>query len=213
MTEHQNLATALAAFQAELPSIVKESTAKVTSDKGGFTYGYADLAAVSKVVLPLLGKHGLSFSSRPTLVEGKFALAYVLRHSCGDEDSGVYPLPTTGTPQQIGSAITYARRYSLMAVSGVFPQGEDDDGKAAGEAAPHWNEPRWDPVDQEMLVTGWLAEIDSAKSSDDLTNVGQRIGAQRTTGRLSPASYDHLARAGAARKAELFQEAELAAAP
>jgi hypothetical protein len=41
------------------------------------------------------------------------------------------PPPTRGTPQQIGSALTYARRYILCAVTGVAPGGEDDDGKAA----------------------------------------------------------------------------------
>jgi hypothetical protein len=203
MSDHPNLSTALAAFQAELPVIVKESTAKVSSDKGGYNYDYADLAAVSKVVLPLLGKHGLSFSSKPTIVDGKFVLSYVLRHTGGDSDEGVYPLPSSGTPQQVGSAITYARRYSLMALSGVFPQGEDDDGKKAGEVSPHWNEPRWDAVDQEMAVAGWTAEIDGAKSAEELTEIGRKIGEQRRGGKLSPASFDKLVRAGAARKAEL----------
>ena len=41
-----------------------------------------------------------------------------------------YPFFVTGDPQQVGSAITYARRYSLYAVLGIFPD-KDDDGAYA----------------------------------------------------------------------------------
>lgn len=129
--KHPNLAAALAAFQLALPKIGKGNTAKVTSDKGNYSYKYADLSDVSAAVLPALAAHGLSFSSKPTLTEdGRFVLAYVLRHEVDGEDAGTYPLPATGTPQSIGSAISYARRYVLSAVTGVAPD-EDDDGQAA----------------------------------------------------------------------------------
>ena len=59
-------------------------------------------------------------------------LAYKLLHVSGDHEAGEYPLPTSGTPQAIGSAITYARRYTLVAVTGLAP--EDDDDGAAAEA-------------------------------------------------------------------------------
>lgn len=132
MTEkHANLAAALAAFQLSLPKVGKGNTAKVTSDKGNYSYKYADLSDVSAVVLPALAAHGLSFSSKPTLTDdGRFVLAYVLRHEIDGEDAGTYPLPSNGTPQSIGSAISYARRYVLSAISGVAPD-EDDDGQAA----------------------------------------------------------------------------------
>jgi hypothetical protein len=62
-----------------------------------------------------------------------FVLAYRLGHVDGGEICGFYPLGT-GTPQQLGSAITYARRYCLCAVTGVAPGGEDDDGAQAERA-------------------------------------------------------------------------------
>lgn len=129
-----SLAEALTAFQLELPYLGKDNTAKVEGKEGkaGFVYKYADLADVSRLVLPLLAKHGLSFSAKPTIDEaGRFVLAYTLRHVGGEEDSGSYPLPTA-TPQQVGSAITYARRYALCAVTGVAPDA-DDDGHAAND--------------------------------------------------------------------------------
>lgn len=134
--EHASLAEALAGFQAELPHVDKENRATIRSDKGmSFTYSYADLADLSPKVLPLLAKHGLSFSAKPTLDDtGRFVLVYTLRHVSGESDGGVYPLGS-GTPQQVGSLITYARRYALLAVTGVAPGGEDDDGQAAEQAA------------------------------------------------------------------------------
>ena len=162
VTEHPNLATALAAFQADLPPLGKDSTANA----GTYSYSYADLAAVSRVVLPLLGKQGLSFSSKPTLVDGKFVLDYVLRHSSGDEDRGSYPLPS-GRPQEVGSAITYARRYALMAVTGVFPAEEDDDGKAAHDTRVEPGQ-YWDPVEQAAERDGWEQEITEAKTLEAL---------------------------------------------
>lgn len=132
MTEkHENLAAALAAFQADLPAVHKGASGQVQGRKD---YRYADLADINGVVLPLLGRHGLSFSAKPTLnAAGRFVLAYTLRHSSGELDAGEYPLPEDVTPQQMGSAQTYARRYAIQAMTGVAPD-EDDDGQAANTA-------------------------------------------------------------------------------
>jgi ERF superfamily len=129
----KTLAEALAALQARLPRVAKEHTAKVTSERTGksHSYDYADLSDVSEVLLPVLSSLGLSFSAKPTLIGNQFGLAYVLRHTSGESDEGFYPLPASGTPQQVGSAITYARRYTLCAVTGLAPGGDDDDAQAA----------------------------------------------------------------------------------
>lgn len=132
--EHTSLAAALAAFQAALPRVGKDNTARVATDKGpGYTYRYADLSEISPVVLPLLAAQGLAWSTRPTLVDGnRFVLVYRLSHTSGQEDVGEYPLPNPGSsPQVLGSAITYARRYALCAVTGVAPGDDDDDAAAA----------------------------------------------------------------------------------
>lgn len=128
-----SLDEAMAKFQADLPSILKDEKATVRSDKGSYSYGYAGLDAISEAVLRRLGALGVSWRTRPTLDDGgKFALHYRLRHVSGEEEVGTWPL-SVGTPQQMGSAITYARRYALMAVTGVFPEKEDDDGAAASQ--------------------------------------------------------------------------------
>lgn len=131
------IAVALAAFQAELPKIGKENTAKVDSDRGrGYTYQYADLSDISPEVLPKLAQHGLSWTCRPMLThDGKFVLRYALMHTSGEVIEGDWPLPNpSSTSQVLGSAVTYARRYALGAVTGIAPGGEDDDGAAHGAA-------------------------------------------------------------------------------
>lgn len=127
----ETLAAALAAFQKKLPTIRKSETARVKSDKGNYSYTYANLADISAEVMPLLGEFGLSFLAMPTFSGDRFVLAYELLHSSGQSKSGEYPLPVGGTPQALGSAITYGRRYCLCAVTGVSPADDDDDGKAA----------------------------------------------------------------------------------
>ena len=126
------LAAALAVLQTRLPPVGKDKSANI---KPGFSYRYADLAVISKALLPVMGELGLSFSCAPTLAdEGRLVLDYVLRHTSGESTGGLYPLPQSGTPQQIGSAITYARRYCLCAITGIAAD-EDDDDAAAAEAA------------------------------------------------------------------------------
>ena len=127
----ETLAAALAELQQHLPRIGKDSAAVMPGKDGGRPWGYkyANLAAVSREILPMLGKLGLSFTARPTLATNdKFVLIYKLLHApSGEFEMGAYPLPQSGTPQQIGSAITYARRYCLLAVTGAAPDDDDDD--------------------------------------------------------------------------------------
>ncbi len=140
------LATALAKVQAELPAIAKGETA----DAGTYTYAYADLTAVSAALLPLLGRHGLAFTAWPTLVDGKFGLAYYLLHESGEQREGFYPLPASGSPQQIGGVITYARRYCLCAVTGAAPGGDDND--AAGATEVRMDRPTQPPPDPAVMA-------------------------------------------------------------
>lgn len=134
MTETKSLAQALAVLQTRLPRIEKAQTADVPTKSGGsYSYSYADLAQITRELMPILGELGLSFIAKPTMSGDRFVLAYRLLHTSGESEDGEYPLPTNGTPQAVGSAITYARRYCLCAVTGIAP--EDDDGAAAQVAA------------------------------------------------------------------------------
>lgn len=139
--KHPNLVAALAAFHAEAPKVIKDATAKVTGEsKDGsrvsYSYGYADLATVTEALNPLLGKHGMAFTSKPTMTPQGFGLVYALKHEGGDVDEGFWPLPdpTRVKPQDLGSWITYWRRYAFLSATNTFPSGEDDDGKQAQQS-------------------------------------------------------------------------------
>jgi hypothetical protein len=167
--KHNGLAAALVAFQAEMPTVRKENTAKVTSQKGSYSYDYADLTDLTEAAMPILAKHGLSFASSPTMTENGFVLAYRLRHESGEEDAGEYPLPDpVHTPAQtIGSAITYARRYAMCAVTGLAPGGDDDDGEKAqdGRAAPRRQPiPTLSDADRIRKAAGALRGAQSAEA-------------------------------------------------
>src|SRR5258707_12352519 len=125
---------ALGQLQAQVARGAKGQEARVETRTGGmYKYAYADLTDVSAVLLPLLASCGLAFTACPTLTldYDKFVLDYQLIHVSGEKVGGFYPLPMSGTPQQIGSAITYAKRYALCAVTGLAPGGDDDDSQAA----------------------------------------------------------------------------------
>lgn len=143
-TEYPSLAAALAAFQRSLPSVDKSAKGQV---RGNPNYKYADLADLNGAVLPELGKFGLSFSCKPTLnAQGRFVLAYALRHESGQGDeTGEYPLREDVAPQDQGSWQTYARRYILQAITGVAPQGQDDDGAAAQRSYEQRGQARQEP--------------------------------------------------------------------
>ncbi len=123
------LAKALAEFQAEMPTVPKKHTATVKSDKGSYSYTYAGLADVSEAAMPLLAKHGLSFVTLPS---GQ-TLVGMLLHESGESLTAALPI-NGATPQQIGSSLTYMRRYLLGCMTGVVTD-DDDDGQLAEQQA------------------------------------------------------------------------------
>lgn len=132
------LAAALAKAQAAFGDVTKDKTGKVQGEgKGGryeYSYKYADLAAVLDAVRKPLADNQLALVQRPIPALGGLVLETRLIHSSGQWIGSVYPLPDpTGRPQEMGSALTYARRYSLTALLGVAPD-EDDDAAAAEDA-------------------------------------------------------------------------------
>jgi hypothetical protein len=131
-------AAALAIVQSNMPQVGKDKSASIRSDKGSYTYKYADLASILDAVSPVAAAQGFSFMATPTLsAGGAFVLRYCLLHKGGHREGGEYPLPdpSRSTPQQVGSHITYARRYVYCAMLGVAAD-EDDDGRAGVQPLP-----------------------------------------------------------------------------
>lgn len=128
------LAEALALAQGEFPAIEKERTAQIKSDKASYSYSYADLADILAAVRKPLSSHGLSVVQPITWAGGAPWLITRLLHSSGEWLESSYRLDTYERPQEMGSGITYARRYALTALLGIAAE-EDDDGAAAQRGA------------------------------------------------------------------------------
>lgn len=120
------LAAALAEAQAELSPAAKNAQNPHLKNR------YADIAAVYEAIRETLPKHGLSVSQIILPHESKARVRTLLMHKSGQwlASECLMPLDRNGGPQGMGSAITYARRYSLSAIVGVVSE-DDDDAEAA----------------------------------------------------------------------------------
>lgn len=132
-----SLAAALAAVQAELPTLDRDRTVTIEPrDKPKYSYSYVTLARLTETILPLIAKHGLAFTTLPGLgSDGKMCLRYRLLHTSGDSLDGEFPISGEGGIQMIGGRITYARRYCLAALVGVAADEDNEERLAEGEAA------------------------------------------------------------------------------
>lgn len=129
-----NLATAIAAAQAELKPVKKDMTNPFYRSK------YADLASVWEALQPYHA-HGIAITQSPYLPErsGYIGLTTQLSHASGEWMAANLELPLSKDDAQgIGSALTYARRYALGCMTGVVTEEDDDGNMAAGVShAPH----------------------------------------------------------------------------
>lgn len=123
-----NIASALVAAQTKMRH------AKIDRVNPHFGNRYATLAAVLDACRELLNAEGIAVVQRVTSDpdKGTVSVSTVLHHRSGEAlDCGALTLKATqNNPQQIGSALTYARRYSLAAAVGIASE-EDDDGECA----------------------------------------------------------------------------------
>jgi hypothetical protein len=161
MEQHKDLTEALVAFQTELPDVSKGGT------NPAFNSRYATLTDVTKAVFPVLSKHGLAFITIPDETEDGPVLKWELRHVTGGSVAGVWSIPDGVRAQEVGSWITYGRRYCLSAVTGVTPD-EDDDGNAASTPRARGGRAGRGPNAQERVAraSAALRETDSLKALD-----------------------------------------------
>jgi hypothetical protein len=123
-----NLTKALVKAQSELKN------ASLNKTNPHFKSRYADLAEIRDTVMPVLSKHGIALVQYTQIGSAGFYLVTRLMHESGEMIESRFPLPdNTDKPQQMGSAITYARRYMMAAICGITAE-EDDDGNAAQDS-------------------------------------------------------------------------------
>ena len=109
-----------------------------TSTNPHFRSRYADLYACIEAVIDALNANGIALMQQTHECESGVMVETIFIHESGETlSSGKLHVPAIKQDAQgYGSALTYARRYSLMCATGIAPSDSDDDGNAATKSAP-----------------------------------------------------------------------------
>lgn len=115
--------------QSEFPAI--ERTKKAHNSF------YAPYDKIVKAIRPVLEQHGLSFRHNIDTIDGAISVTCILAHKDGHSEQTTLNAPpdTSGSKNAIqatGSSVTYLKRYTLEAVTGIVTSDEDDDANSAG---------------------------------------------------------------------------------
>jgi ERF superfamily len=124
---HAKLGLALSKAQSKYKPLNKSKEAKIKTRTGGeYSYFYADLADLLEATRGALMENELAISQP---IKGDILHTYLI-HSSGEFIDSYMPLPKGLSNQELGSALTYLRRYSLSSILGIAGE-EDDDGQGA----------------------------------------------------------------------------------
>lgn len=201
---------ALAAVMGEVQAVGK------TGHNAQQGYNFRGIDAVINAVGPVFRKHGVvpvphkseakyrdvqTSTGKPSR-ECTVSVTYRFYGPAGDYIDAEVPgesmdFGDKGAPK----AMSVAYRIALLQTL-CIPTHDPEPDAQAYERAPQVTV-SWDPIEQEVLVAGWAAEIKDAKDEAALKAIGGKLLAAKRSKELSPASYDHLAVAGSRRKAEM----------
>ena len=147
----KNIATALVKAQKAFGPALKTST------NPHFKSRYADLSACVEAVMDGLNDNGIALIQKCYDCDNGVMVETMFVHESGEMlECGILHVPASKQdPQGYGSALTYARRYSLMAACGIAP--EDDDGNAASRKP-----------EKPVLIAPLIAAIDAATTEEEL---------------------------------------------
>jgi len=145
------IAAAIAKAQGQIKGASKDANNPFFKSK------YADLASVWDACRAALSANGLAVIQSPSAEGTRVSVDTLLTHSSGQWMAGTVSVTAKeDTPQAIGSAITYLRRYALQSFVGVSP--EDDDANAAS-AKSHIVKAV--PVMGPKGYADWLSDLDA----------------------------------------------------
>lgn len=175
--ESKSIAAALANAQLSMGKALKQST------NPHFRQKYADLGNVMDACLPALNEVGIALIQPTGEEDGKRYVETIFIHGeSGETLSCRVPLIVSKNDMQgYGSAVTYARRYGLMAMAGIAP--EDDDGSAAVKAKPDQKPDSSRPqtqFDATAFVKQSVERIEGCKSLSELQQVWGEVNGNRS---------------------------------
>jgi ERF superfamily len=190
-------ADAFAKVQAELQNPPKN---KINPH---FKSKYVDLSDGLDVIRKTLGKHGIAFIQSTKAENGFIMLHTRLAHKSGEWIESTYPVGGMGKHQEMGSALTYARRYSLFSLVGVAGE-DDDDGNTAIEVK---NPPKKEPAPKtvaapvevlddsasDMLLASMHSELLEVSTREELRNWVKRHKENKSM--LAPVHRDEISAA------------------
>lgn len=158
----KNIATALVKAQRGFAPALKTST------NPHFRSKYVDLAGCVEAVVDSLNAAGIALVQRTSEDATGVTVETVFVHESGEMmECGKLHVPAAKQdPQGYGSALTYARRYSLMAACGIAP--EDDDGNAASKVKVSATKTDLVPPHRMAIVADVAAAINERMSSNDV---------------------------------------------
>src|SRR5262249_35277883 len=115
------IAAALAKAQLKFVNPAKDRTADIKSDKGRYQYKYSTLADGLDDIRAPLAEQEIAVVQTMSMAGEVLVLKTRLIHSSGESLETEWPVGAYAklTPQQMGSALTYARRYSLFPLVGI----------------------------------------------------------------------------------------------
>lgn len=178
-----DFSSALAEMQGELP-VIKERGEIRINDRN--KQKYALWEDINQQILPILKKHGFALSFRASFAEGSIIVTGVLSHRSGHSVTTDVKLPADDSGsknkvQQVGSSLSYGKRYAAGMLLNITSCGEDDDGNAG--------------VNDELL-NEWLDAIKETKHKGELLKIGcdlkETVIAEQIMKRIRAAYSDRL---------------------
>lgn len=193
---------ALAEFRKTRPAVVKS--------KQGARGKYAPLDVVMEAIDQPLADAGLFVSHPMSVIDGKTFLETRLIHlASGEWISSMAPLlMEQNTNQGVGSAISYMRRYSLLALLGIAPD-DDDDGAAAnrGTAVAQTRAKRQEAPKAESLRDQIIGHINNETDPEKMGSYTARIAQRFEEKKLSEDDAKACRAAVAQKTADLVSKA------
>ena len=158
----KNIASALVKAQRGFAPALKTST------NPHFRSKYVDLAGCVEAVVDSLNAAGIALIQRTSEDATGVTVETVFVHESGEMlECGKLHVPAAKQdPQGYGSALTYARRYSLMAACGIAP--EDDDGNAASKVKVSATKTNLVPSNRMAIIADVAAAINERISANDV---------------------------------------------
>lgn len=174
-------AKAMAAAQVEIANPVKNA------ENPHFKSSYVDLAGGLNEVRPILASHGIAILQSTFAENDYMMLTTRLLHTSGQWIESVYPVcKFPARQQEIGSALTYARRYSLFALAGIAGADDDDDGnEASKEKTPappkKVQAPKLPNMEHMAYAADFRTELANATRTDEIRDLWklQRVARER----------------------------------